>query len=92
MSEELKQHLRQDHGVHEGSIEIALTDDESSYLPGLGTEENETLHRQHHAQQPRAAEPHSFGAPRNKRGLRPSPAIQGRDGRRPRKRLPAPSP
>jgi hypothetical protein len=43
MSEELKQHLRQDHGVHEGSIEIALTDDESSYLPGLGTEENETL-------------------------------------------------
>jgi hypothetical protein len=49
VSEELKQHLRQDHGVHEGPIEIALTEDESSYLPGLGTEDLESLHLQHHS-------------------------------------------
>jgi hypothetical protein len=48
MSEEMKQHLRQDHGVHEAPIELALTEGESSYGPGLSTEELEALHRQHH--------------------------------------------
>jgi hypothetical protein len=48
MSEELKRHLRQDHGVHEAPIEVTLTEDELSYRPGMPTDKLEQLHRQHH--------------------------------------------
>jgi hypothetical protein len=64
MIEDLKEHLRQDHGIHEAPEDVAVTEGDpsagASYGPGLSTEQLETLHEQHHKENPELLR-HSHG-------------------------------
>jgi hypothetical protein len=46
--EQLKEHLRKDHGVHEAAPEISSAENAMSYGPGMRPEKLEALHRQQH--------------------------------------------
>jgi hypothetical protein len=50
--DELKDHLRQEHGIHEAPEEVVETGAEASFGPGVSTEQLEELHHQHHRANP----------------------------------------
>jgi hypothetical protein len=56
MLEDLKDHLRQEHGIHEAPEDVATTEGDpsagASYGPGLPSEQLEALHDQHHTENP----------------------------------------
>ncbi|HSL10792.1 MAG TPA: hypothetical protein VLA82_05715 [Actinomycetota bacterium] len=51
-SEDLKQHLRDEHGVHEAPEEVVEPGVEASYGPDVSDEQLTRLHAQHHEENP----------------------------------------
>ena len=56
MIDDLKDHLRQEHGIHEAPEDVAPSDGGTpvalSYGPGLTTEQLDRLHDEHHEENP----------------------------------------
>ena len=50
--EDLKQHLRDEHGVHEAPEEVVEPGVEASYGPNVSDEQLAELHTQHHDENP----------------------------------------
>ena len=55
MIDDLKDHLRQEHGIHEAPEDVAPSEGDAaalSYGPAMTTEELEALHAEHHVANP----------------------------------------
>jgi hypothetical protein len=48
MDDALKQHLREEHDLHEATEGVDHTDDVTMYAPGLAAAELVVLHHRHH--------------------------------------------
>lgn len=64
---DLKEHLRQDHGIHEAPEGVAPAPDETghSYGPEVSAEQLEDLHRRHHDESPEILRHDHADAPRD---------------------------
>jgi len=52
MIDDLKDHLRQEHGIHEAPMVDGDDPPEASYGPSATIEQLEDMHRQHHTDNP----------------------------------------